>query len=85
VGLDHHRVIVVGEAKWSIRPMGSDILDDLRNFKLPTLARSGFTLTGEMEVVLASRSGFTRELLAQAGADLRLHLVEASTILDELQ
>ena len=54
---------LVGECKWSIRPVGGNVLDDLKR-KAQALLRSG-----EIEYLyyaLFSRSGFTSALEAQA-------------------
>ena len=56
---------MVGECKWTSRPMGIGVLNDLREYKLPALAQTGVAVDSA-DVVLFSRSGFTRDLEAEA-------------------
>lgn len=69
---------VVGECKWTARPMRRGVLDDLVERKLPALAQAGVDV-GRAQVVLFSRSGFAPELRSAAG-ERGARLVE----LDEL-
>jgi len=78
VGGRDRLVTVIGEVKWTNRPMRKRTLDDLRELKVPALAQSGVEVSGA-EVVLFSRSGFDEDLLAEATAG-RIRLVG----LDEL-
>lgn len=57
--------------------MGADEFTDLDNFKLSALAQAGFTVSG-VDIVLASKSGFTDDLteLAARRSNLRLLPVE---------
>jgi hypothetical protein len=54
---------LVGECKWSIRPVGVNVLDELKQ-KAQILTRSGDA--GHTYYALFSRSGFTPALEAQA-------------------
>ncbi len=80
VGLDHKHIRVVGEAKWTRRPMGIDVLDDLATHKLPALEVAGFAIDPKPAIVLASRAGFTDELIRRAEADPGLRLLDVSTL-----
>ncbi len=81
VGTRQGRVTVVGECKWTARPLSVKILQELDDYKLPALAQSGAKLSrGGIATVLFSRSSFTKGLRDVAGKRDDLRLVE----LDEL-
>ena len=74
VGLKGKRATVVGEVRWRSKQMSVDILDELDRFKLPALEQAGIAVR-RPEIVLVSRSGFSRGLLRAAEQDARIHLV----------
>lgn len=80
VGLHRKRVVVALEAKWTNRALGADVLTDLLDFKLPAMAQAGFEVD-RTEVVLASRSGFTKGLEDLAADRDHVRLVTARQIL----
>lgn len=75
VGAARSRVTVVGECKWTSGSMTSRVLADLEGYKIPALRQAGarFPAAGPT-ILLFSRSGFKKSLVAEAGAreDLRL-------------
>jgi uncharacterized protein len=75
VGMSRNRVTLVGEVKWTNRQMGVDVLSDLRTFKLPALAQDGYRFASDPQVVLISKSGFTKGLQEEAARDALLRLV----------
>jgi len=75
VGMQRGRVSVVGECKWTSKPISVSLLGDIEKFKLPALRQSGAKLRkGGPLIVLFSRSGFTAGLkrAAEGRGDLRL-------------
>jgi AAA+ ATPase superfamily predicted ATPase len=80
VGLGRGRATVIGECKWTNKPLSVSILADLEDFKLPALRQGGVKVAGDVEIVLFCRGGFTDGLTERAEADSRLTLVG----LDEL-
>ena len=67
---------LVGECKWRNRPVGSNVLADLRQAAIPLLEH----LPGlQVYYALFAKAGFTPELATQAAEDhtLRLYDVEA--------
>jgi hypothetical protein len=60
--------------------MGIDVLDDLATHKLPALEVAGFAIDPKPAIVLASRAGFTDELIRRAEADPGLRLLDVSTL-----
>jgi len=56
---DEARAVLVGECKWSTRPVGMDIFDELRR-KAQLLQREGFW--DQVHYALFSRAGFTKAL-----------------------
>lgn len=81
VGLARSRVSVVGEVKWTSKPLGPAILRDLEEFKLPALTQSGFKLAGKVTTVLFSKSGYTAALRGRADVDEHLVLVDVENML----
>ncbi len=81
VGLHHSRVSVVGECKWTAKPVSVSLLAEIERYKLPALRQSGAkTHKAGPLIVLFSRSGFTDGLKAAAEENEHLRLVE----IDEL-
>lgn len=75
VGVGRGRVSLVGECKWTARPISVSLLNEIERFKLPALLQSGAKVTEDgPAIVLFSRSGFTDGLrrVAASRADLRL-------------
>lgn len=81
VGTARKRVTLVGEAKWTSKPMGEKALHDLAQYKLPALEQAGFRLADEVTTVLFSRSGYSAGLRARAASDETLHLVDVDQML----
>ncbi|TVP44150.1 MAG: ATP-binding protein [Gemmatimonadales bacterium] len=81
VGSVRKRVTVVGEVKWTTRPAGERLLHDLHTYKIPALQQAGIKLAGNPVVVLFSRSGYTPELVRQAGENDDLVLVDVAAML----
>jgi len=84
VGTARKRVTLVGEVKWTSKPIGEKILSDLADYKVPALQQAGFKLAGELTTVLFSRSGYSAGLRARAEDDERLVLVGVDEMLSTL-
>jgi AAA+ ATPase superfamily predicted ATPase len=82
VAASGRRVTVVGECKWTVRPMRRAVLDDLLELKVPALAQAGVD-TGGARIVLFSRSGFEPDL-ASAARERGVELVELQRLVDDL-
>ncbi len=70
--------VLVGECKWRSRPVGSNVLADLRQAAIPLLQQlPGF----QVYYALFAKAGFTPELVSQAAQDrtLLLYDLEAMT------
>jgi len=67
VGSHQRTATVVGEVKWTNSPMPKSVLVDLRTFKIPALEQAGIDV-GSAKIILISRSGFSRDLQAEASA-----------------
>lgn len=83
VAVRGRQVVAVAEAKWTNKPLDASVLSDLLDYKLPALAQAGFNVAG-VEIVLASRSGFTNGLEALAATTPGTHLVTAGDLLSDL-
>jgi uncharacterized protein len=81
VGVKRGKVVVVGEAKWTTKPMGIEVLHDLIEYKIPALEQAGFSLPTNRTIVLFSRSGFAVAIENLASKDPRLLLVDAAKAL----
>jgi uncharacterized protein len=76
VGLHRGRVSLVGECKWTAKPVSVSLLGEMEKFKLPALAQSGVpTRKDGPLIVLFSRSGFTDGLQQAARGSERIRLV----------
>lgn len=81
VGASRGRVTVVGEAKWTSKPLGERTLHDLTRYKIPALIQDGFKLASEPTTVLFSRSGYSASLRTRAERDDKLILVDVADML----
>jgi uncharacterized protein len=81
VGTARKRVTLVGEAKWTTKPLGEKILRDLSDYKIPALEQDGFKLAGDVTIVLLSRSGYSAGLRTRAESDERLVLIDVDDML----
>ena len=70
------RVSLLGECKWTAKPLSVKILQELDDYKLPALRQSGAKLHADPEIVLFARSGFTKGLREAAAGTERLHLID---------
>ena len=80
VAVKGRNVLVVGEAKWTNKDLPLDVLTDLQQFKIPALAQAGWTISKDVQIVLGSKSGFTKAVTAAAD-DESIHLVTAQELL----
>ncbi len=76
VGIGRGTVRLVGECKWTNRPLSIAILGDLDTCKLPALRQDGQRLAADLKILLFSRSGFTSGLREAVREDGRVRLVE---------
>ena len=86
VGAHRRRLRIVGECKWTAKPMRSAVLDDLRTWKIPALVQEG-RLTASAQgprILLFARNGFDASLRRIAGRDSRVELIDAEQLLDGL-
>jgi AAA+ ATPase superfamily predicted ATPase len=65
VGSHLRTATVIGEVKWTNAPMPKSVLVDLRAFKIPALQQAKIDVT-PAEIILISKSGFTRDLEMEA-------------------
>ncbi len=81
VGMARGRVTLVGECKWTGKPLSAAVLDDLRRYKIPALRQDDVRLAaGGPLVMLFSRSGFTEGLRGLAAGDAQLRLVDLDNL-----
>lgn len=78
VGVSRNRVTLVGEVKWTGKPLDVTILRDLAEYKTPALEQAGLKAAPEIRFVLYSKSGYTAGLRRRADEDPLLHLVDVS-------
>ena len=88
VGLKNKRIRIVGECKWTSSEMPLSVLAELREHKLPALARSSY-LKGQpsdpgLRILLFARSGFSRALRAAAQDDRRVELIDVDRLVSGL-
>jgi hypothetical protein len=75
VGTLRGRVSLVGECKWTTKPLSVKILQQIDEYKLPALRQSGAKLHPDPEIVLFARSGFTKGLREAAAGNEHLRLI----------
>ena len=67
--------VLLGECKWSVNPIGTDVLDDLQR-KTPLVDPKG--RWPAVSYALFAKSGFTSALVARAAAEgVRLVVADA--------
>jgi AAA+ ATPase superfamily predicted ATPase len=76
VGTRRGKVSLVGECKWTVKPLSVRILQELDEYKLPALRQSGAKLHTDPTIVLFARSGFAKGLRETAADREDLRLVE---------
>ncbi len=84
VGLKRSAVAILGECKWTKRPMGLDVLTDLDEFKIPALRQTGVRMAKDAQIVLLSKSGFTSELTRAANQRQDVVIVDVAQVVGEL-
>jgi uncharacterized protein len=82
VGAQRRRLRVVGECKWTAKPMRTGVLDDLITWKLPALAQEArLTIPpGGPRILLFSKSGFESALGQRAEEDDRIELIDVDML-----
>jgi hypothetical protein len=80
VGMARRRVVLIGEARWSDRPMDVGILGQIERYKLPAL-RVAASVIAMPTTVLASRAGFTPALRDAAERNEHIRLVGLSELM----
>jgi hypothetical protein len=75
-------VVLVGECKWRSRPVGSNVLADLRQAAASLLVHLPDV---QVYYALFAKAGFTPDLTAQAAQDPTLLLYELEVITDRLR
>jgi uncharacterized protein len=81
VGRTRGQVTVVGEAKWTNKPMAVSVLADLLRYKIPALEQSGQTISANRTIWLFSRSGYDERLQASVLSDPSIRLIPVSEAL----
>lgn len=81
VGSVRKRITVIGEAKWTAKPVGEKLLSDLKTYKIPALKQGGLKLASNPLIVLFSRSGYTPGLSVRAREEDNLELVDVTKML----
>lgn len=76
VGMRRGRVSLIGECKWTARPLSVKILKEIEDYKLPALVQSGARIPEDLTTVLFSRAGYTDGLHEAASGRDDLRLVE---------
>ncbi len=84
VGLTRAAVTLVGECKWTRRPMGIDVLADLETLKIPALRQAGVRVARDVQIVLFSKAGFTDALKEAADAREDVRLIDAERLVNDL-
>lgn len=81
VGMLRNKVTLVGECKWTNKPLGHGVLADVEEYKIPALRDAGFKIADPLRIVLFAKSGYSRSLRELASADPRIELVDVPAAL----
>ncbi len=81
IGIKGKKVILLGEAKWQNEKLKVAVHSQLVTNKIPALEAAGLLVPSSRVVILASRSGFTKEVLDLANSDPLVQLIEATDLL----
>lgn len=81
VGSQRGRITVVAEAKWTNSPLTAAIVDDLERYKIPALRQSGLKVIAHPRIVLLSKAGYAKSLVALASENDRIELVDVGEAL----
>ncbi|MDK1097755.1 MAG: ATP-binding protein [Actinomycetota bacterium] len=79
-GPTRREVTVVGEAKWTRRKLGFDVLQALRGYKIPALRQSGLHVSAHPAIFLAAKSGFTNAVVSAADEDDTITLLDVGDL-----
>ncbi len=82
VGMRRSEVTLIGEAKWTNKPMSAHVVDALERFKVPALRQAGLRISPEVTTLLLSKSGYSPGLRKRAASDPKLILVDVLAELD---
>lgn len=82
VAAQRRNLKLVGECKWTAGQMPGSVLDDLRTYKVPALARESNLRVPAAgpDILLFARSGFERALRDEAAADGKITLIDLATL-----
>jgi AAA+ ATPase superfamily predicted ATPase len=84
-GLVRSTVAVVGECKWTSKPMTLKVLDDLHAYKLPAMRQAKVRFAeDDLQIVLFSRSGFHDDLVQAAEQRGDVTLVSVERLVEDL-
>lgn len=81
VGVHRSRVTLVGECKWTTRPLGPDIVQHLEDFKIPALRDAGCRVANSVRIVLFSKAGYTAALRRLAEDRGGIELIDVAAAL----
>lgn len=76
VGMKQGKVTLVAECKWTTKRLGPDIVTDLDSYKIPALRDAGFKIADDLQIVLFSKSGYSKTLTELAQRDKRIALID---------
>jgi uncharacterized protein len=79
VGTARSKVTLLGEVKWTSKPMAAGVLDSLERFKLPALKQANFSVVAKPTILLISKTGYAPPLVKKAASDPRLVLVDVAS------
>lgn len=75
------KVQLVGECKWTAKPVGLKVLGDVEQYKLPALRQAGIGVVKNPMVVLFGKSGYDDSLHERAAEDPMVILTDVPSML----
>ena len=80
VGVARNQVTLLGECKWTNKPLALRVLRDLDDYKLPALRQTKAKVSSQPRLLLFSRGGFEESLVREAAEREHVELVDAAQV-----
>ena len=84
LGIKGKKVILAGEAKWQVDKLKLAVYTRLVNDKIPAVVATGMTLPKPPLIILASKGGFTADVINLSTTEPNIRLVDAVEILRDV-
>lgn len=84
LGIKGSKIILAAEAKWQVDKLKLSVYTRLVQDKIPAVEATGMKRPNQMKIILASKGGFTPDVIILAKSDSNVRLVDATEILRDV-